>query len=245
MTASLLLQFLPAIDELRRPAEVTAEFETVLQRCGFDFHGVFRRHRSAGEMTHPVLSARWPAGWGETYVERKYVLIDPTVRYLGRSRHGFRWQEALAAFAGDPHRKRMDRMMVEARIFGLKDGYIFPVHGRTGLLGFLSIGGQQVSLTSMEMTLFEGLAKKIFLKLSDLAAPQDARCDAVADVQVTRRELEVLQHLAEGMTSNEISAELGLSRHTVDWYMSALQDKLQARNRHHAVAVAFRMGLVS
>ena len=47
------------------------------------------------------------------------------------------------------------------------------------------------------------------------------------------------------MTSNEMGATLGLSAHTVDWYMNGNQDKLNAKNRHHVVAIAFRLGLIS
>jgi hypothetical protein len=44
------------------------------------------------------------------------------------------------------------------------------------------------------------------------------------------------------MTSNEMGATLGLSAHTVDWYMNGIQEKLHAKNRHHVVAIAFRLG---
>ena len=57
--------------------------------------------------------------------------------------------------------------------------------------------------------------------------------------------MEALGFLADGMTSNEIAAVLDISNHTVDWYMNAVQVKLKAKNRHHAVAIAFRHGLIS
>jgi LuxR family transcriptional regulator len=56
--------------------------------------------------------------------------------------------------------------------------------------------------------------------------------------------MEVLNHLAEGMTSMEISRMLKISNHTVDWYMNSIQDKLNAKNRQHIVAIAFRNGLI-
>jgi LuxR family transcriptional regulator len=56
--------------------------------------------------------------------------------------------------------------------------------------------------------------------------------------------MEVLSHLADGMTSIEISRLLKISNHTVDWYMNSIQDKLKARNRQHIVAIAFRNGLI-
>ncbi len=57
--------------------------------------------------------------------------------------------------------------------------------------------------------------------------------------------MEVLALLAEGMTSNEIAKDLQISNHTVDWYINVIQEKFNAKNRQHVVAIAFRLGLVS
>jgi LuxR family transcriptional regulator len=65
------------------------------------------------------------------------------------------------------------------------------------------------------------------------------------DTRMTRREMEVLNYLADGLTSNEISKILKISNHTVDWYMNGIQDKLNAKNRQHVVALSFRLGLVT
>ncbi|MNE84027.1 Regulatory protein SdiA [compost metagenome] len=62
---------------------------------------------------------------------------------------------------------------------------------------------------------------------------------------MTRREMEALNYLADGMTSNDISKVLDISSHTVDWYMNGIQEKLKGKNRHHVVAIAFRLGLIS
>ena len=64
-------------------------------------------------------------------------------------------------------------------------------------------------------------------------------------IHLTRREMEVLNFLADGMTSPEIARVLSISNHTVDWYMNGIQEKLKARNRQHAVALSFRLGLIS
>ena len=136
--------------------------------------------------------------------------------------------------------------MVDARGHGLHDGYIFPVHGRRGLLGNMTLGGRVVDLSPVEMSLFDAIAKKIFWRLLELSDPSVlAAMVSNVDVQMTRREMEVLNLLAEGMTSNEISRILRISNHTVDWYMNGIQEKLKAKNRQHVVAIALRLGLIS
>lgn len=57
--------------------------------------------------------------------------------------------------------------------------------------------------------------------------------------------MQALNNLAEGRTSPEIASILDVSANTVDWYVNSLQTKLKARNRNHAVAIAFRQGLIS
>ena len=193
-----------------------------------------------------MLEGQWPKGWPELYVKRKYATIDPLVRYLGHSQRGYRWREPVEAFTQDPQHKRMERMMVDARRFGLEDGYVFPVHGRRGLVGVLTVAGRPVELSPSEMAMMDALAKKAFWELLEALDPAaHEQFSRPVAMPLTRREMETLEYLGYGMTSNEMGATLGLSAHTVDWYMNGIQDKLQAKNRHHVVAIAFRLGLIS
>jgi DNA-binding NarL/FixJ family response regulator len=62
--------------------------------------------------------------------------------------------------------------------------------------------------------------------------------------RLSDREIEVLQLAADGFTNREIGHILFVSEQTVKSHIRALLAKLPARNRAHAVAVAFRRGLV-
>lgn len=246
MKINLLVQFLALIDELRGGEETTTEFERLLMLYGFDYYGLIQAPKPVESPGSLLLAGRWPRGWPETYIRKRYMQVDPTIRYLGHAQAGFRWRDTLGAFRASPHRKRMERMMVDARHNGLEDGYMFPVHGRRGLLGSLSLGGKPVDLQGVEIGLFDCIARRLYWKLIAAANPEEAsRASAIVDVELTRREMEALTLLAEGMTSHDIGRVLGISSHTVDWYMNGIQEKLSARNRHHAVAIAFRVGLVS
>ncbi|WP_275786147.1 LuxR family transcriptional regulator [Pararhizobium gei] len=246
MKITLLVQFLALIDELRGRDEIVQEFERLLDRYGFEYYGVFQQLKPSVDPLSLLLAGRWPELWPHIYIRKKYVVIDPTIRYLGHARHGFRWRETMVAFRSDPHRKRMERMIVEARSHGLHDGYILPVHGRRGLLGNLTIGGKPVDLSPVEISLFDAVAKKLFWRLLELVNPAVlAELASSVDVQMTHREMEALNYLAQGMTSAEIGRVLKISNHTVDWYMNGIQDKLKAKNRQHIVALSFRLGLIS
>jgi DNA-binding NarL/FixJ family response regulator len=61
---------------------------------------------------------------------------------------------------------------------------------------------------------------------------------------LTERELQVLRGMADGKSNAEIGRELFVSEDTVKTHARRLFRKLSARDRAHAVAAAFRAGLV-
>jgi DNA-binding NarL/FixJ family response regulator len=77
-----------------------------------------------------------------------------------------------------------------------------------------------------------------------LAAALLARHDAPAGGGLSPRELEVLQLLADGHTTDAAAERLFLSPATVRSYAENAMRKLEARNRVHAVATALRQGLI-
>ena len=63
--------------------------------------------------------------------------------------------------------------------------------------------------------------------------------------QLTKRELEVLELLADGLPNADIAGRLFLSPRTVDHHVSSILRKLDARTRTEAVAAATRLGLLA
>ncbi|GAA4213298.1 helix-turn-helix transcriptional regulator [Actinocatenispora rupis] len=63
-------------------------------------------------------------------------------------------------------------------------------------------------------------------------------------VRLTGREQQVLRSLCEGLTNEEIAEELSIGADTVKTHVRRLYDKLGARRRTQAVALALRAGLV-
>ena len=247
MSINDIVQFLVMAREHENARTLIADFEHLAHQYRFEYYGVLQQPRPHQDPMSLVLAGKWPENWPETYVANKYVLIDPTIRYLGRASGGFRWRDTRKALRKDPQLRRMEQMLREAAKFGLEEGYIFPVHGRQGLLGNMTLGGKPIDLTPVEMSLFEQVAKLLFQELVRLRdkGKNGEEVEEAAEMTLTKRELEVLHFLSDGMTSLEIGKTLKISGHTVDWYMNGIQEKLGARNRQHAVALAFRNGFIS
>lgn len=62
--------------------------------------------------------------------------------------------------------------------------------------------------------------------------------------ELTPRELEVLQLLADGLTNKAIGQQLGISDHTVKFHVNAILGKLGAQSRTEAVVRATKLGLI-
>jgi DNA-binding CsgD family transcriptional regulator len=77
---------------------------------------------------------------------------------------------------------------------------------------------------------------------SPFADPSDVADESANALSL--REREVLALLAEGASNKEIARALALSIHTVKFHVAALTEKLGARSRGEAVAIAIRAGLV-
>jgi DNA-binding NarL/FixJ family response regulator len=61
---------------------------------------------------------------------------------------------------------------------------------------------------------------------------------------LTRREYEILRHVAMGETNPEIAGALGLTRNTVKTYLQRTMEKLGAHNRVEALARANQLGIL-
>ncbi|WP_226951192.1 transcriptional regulator VisN [Rhizobium terrae] len=77
---------------------------------------------------------------------------------------------------------------------------------------------------------------------ASFAESADARTER--DFELTERELECLFWIAEGKTSDEIAVILGISRNTINNYITSVMRKTATKTRSEAIAYAVRNNLV-
>jgi DNA-binding NarL/FixJ family response regulator len=124
---------------------------------------------------------------------------------------------------------------------------------RAGASGFLLKNVPPEDLLSAIRAVASGdavVAPSVTRRLLDAMAHQLpdprglARTDADGRLeQLTERELEVLTHVAKGMSNAEIADELVVSEATVKTHVGRMLNKLHLRDRVQAVVFAYQIGL--
>ena len=77
-------------------------------------------------------------------------------------------------------------------------------------------------------------------------SPSVPRPDAGEEIsaELTPREIQVLQLLAEGLVNRDIAERLNISEHTIKFHIGSILGKLQASSRTEAVTRGLRSGLI-
>jgi DNA-binding NarL/FixJ family response regulator len=146
-----------------------------------------------------------------------------------------------------------DELLAGVRILMLTtfdlDEYVYEAL-RAGASGFLLKDTPPADLLAAIRVVAAGdalLAPRITRRLiaEFTRRPASTRVAPAALDALTKRELEVLGLVAQGLSNSEIAQQLVVSPATSKTYVSRLLAKLGARDRAQLVAIAYETGLVS
>jgi DNA-binding NarL/FixJ family response regulator len=133
------------------------------------------------------------------------------------------------------------------------DAYVYDAF-RAGASGFLLKDAPPAQLvdgvrtvTRGEALLAPAVTRTLIGHFAERLRPGDASRAAREDVvrALTPRELEVLEHIAQGLSNAEIATALFITPETVKTYVSRILTKLDLRDRVQAVVLAYRIGLAA
>ncbi len=127
-----------------------------------------------------------------------------------------------------------------------QDEYVFDALA-AGASGFLLKDARPEDLISGIRSVAAGdalLAPSVTRRLIGLFAhDRPTRPRRTGDL-LTSREREVLRHVARGLSNMDIAAALHISDHTVKTHVANLLNKLELRDRVHAVIFAYEHGVI-
>lgn len=93
-----------------------------------------------------------------------------------------------------------------------------------------------------EVVLVKEVVKEVPVPAAD--EPFSVNEEQLKQLGITKRELEILELIAQGMSNREIAEKLFVSENTVKTHSSHLLDKLSAKRRTQAVQIAKENGLI-
>jgi DNA-binding NarL/FixJ family response regulator len=197
---------------------------------------------------------------------RTLLELEDDLKVVGEAGNG---EEALARYAeytpavvlmdirmpgmdGVETTRRLRARYPNARIIILTtfddDEYVFEGL-RAGAVGYLLKAVSGDELATAIRTVAQGgalidpaVTHKVVAEFARLAAP--ARPPTLPD-PLSEREIEILQLLADGYSNRAVAQKLFLAEGTVKNYISTILQKLDARDRTHAVTRAYELGIVN
>jgi DNA-binding NarL/FixJ family response regulator len=121
------------------------------------------------------------------------------------------------------------------------------MNGSLTIVGeFPTMADARAAGVEAEGILVAGRTRRSAAPTDDVTSTDDVGADLrVGPEALTRREVEVLELLAEGLPNKAIAARLGISDQTVKFHVAAISGKLGAANRTDAVRRAVRRGLIT
>jgi DNA-binding NarL/FixJ family response regulator len=113
---------------------------------------------------------------------------------------------------------------------------------RAGARGVISRDATGERLSAASMAVASGLCTLDAQTLAELVSPKPVESPAAS---LTRREHEVLELLAEGLSNKLIALRLDISEHTAKFHVNSILDKMEADTRTDAVVRAARSGVLA
>lgn len=101
-----------------------------------------------------------------------------------------------------------------------------------------------LKLTRKQDVLLKEVVREVPVPVPVANQPFSVNEDQLKQLGITKRELEILELIAQGMSNREIAEKLFVSENTVKTHSSRLFDKLSAKRRTQAVQIGKEIGLI-
>ena len=193
-------------------------------------------HFLARMALHSVLSGNaqilivGEASDGETGID-SYRRLMPDVVVLDLRLPGVSGFEVITQLRGE---FPSARIVVLSNYHGSEDVYRAV---RSGAMAYLTKDASGEEVINAILSVSRGLRYLPHVALDRLA-------ERMPSVELTPRESEVLSCITRGYSNREVAEELGIAEKTVRIHVSAVLDKLGARDRTQATIYALQRGLV-
>jgi LuxR family quorum sensing-dependent transcriptional regulator len=225
------------VERAETPTVVLNEVAHAARHFGLE-HVIVAGIPAPGKQLEPyILMHNWPRGWYERYNTLGYLHLDPVIRKLRTTTMPVVWSEAPYDPSSD---KSGHAVMTEAREFSLNNGLSVPIYTLSGDQAAVSFGGRQFELSNADQKALHLIA----IYAHNRAATLRSGVKNFRHRKLSPREIEILQWVAAGFSSRDISERLNIAYTTVETHVEHACRKLDSACRTQAVAEAIRARLI-
>jgi DNA-binding NarL/FixJ family response regulator len=213
---------------------------SVIRALIVDDHPVTREGlRTALELSDNTVVVVGEAGSGEEAVEQARQLT-PDVVFMDVRMPGMDGIEATRRIKDASPDTKVILITVDESRGAVSEAI------QAGVSGYLLKDATPDALVDAARNAIEGNAvihpqlTKTFIEEARTASGDEPK-----STPLSKREREILQKVADGSTTRQVAADLGISPHTVKTHLERIFEKLGANDRAQAVAIAIRTGIVT
>jgi DNA-binding CsgD family transcriptional regulator len=241
--------FLEALDSSKDLNEMETVLSKSINELGFKYvtYHVIRVNGIVGNRL-PYIVSNYPRSWIAHYFSMGYLDDDPVVGEALRRLGPFCWREIAVH---EPVTRRQSLMLDEARDAGVQNGLTIPLIGQGGAnVAALSVvpdgsGETAASALRQHRHLLHLIAIHFHKKASAPLLEKSLTGDSPRRRSLlSHREREVLEWIARGKSTWEISSILDISEKGVEFHAENAKRKLHVFNRTHAVVKAIMLGII-
>lgn len=213
-------------------AAVLATMSRAVSELGFDCFTYY----AFGGPEPGFVAGTFPREWTAQYAAGGFEADDPVLRRLRADPRPGGWD----CKDTELRRSARDREILDtACAFGLRHGLVVPIVADGGMRGLFAYASRVVPddprlLSALHVISLLAHGKYVEIRMD---TPRKGP-------QLTEREMDCLHWAAAGKTDWEIGCILTIKETTVRTHLENARRKLDAGNRTHAVAEAFRLGLL-
>lgn len=228
---------LTALSHVRNVDQLVDYCGATVRSWGAD-HFVYRAYLPIPESVTTLSNLNQQ--WLKFYEQNQYAKVDPCLVHCYQNSTPIRWIDVR--YRPGKLGKMEEQIMKEASGHGQNDGISIPVHGVGSEAAFFSVSSMTPlrflsDIDIQMMTVFASNVHEHVKRINQKVQPE-----ALARVELTRREKECMKWTAEGKTSWEISQIIGRSETTVVFHIGNVIRKFGATNRVEAVAKYVKHG---
>lgn len=200
-------------------------------------------HRDINETAGMKFLHNYPQHWMDHYFEHEFDKIDPVIIYGFHKYDSFSWDEVS---------KRMKLTRLQQNCLdqgiesGLNHGICTPLRGSNNAIAGLSLAStEKKDSFDGNKDLITAYSNHFYIAYRRLGLQsKGSESENILNHALNQKERDILSWMAKGKSYNDIADILCLSRHTVDYHVRNIYNKLGVNHATLAIVKAISYGLI-